>query len=305
MKRFRTVVTLWRSRTSAALVLSSAALAVQPARAAEYPEGFDMRSGGARAAAVRVDSRGEAGSFEKIRAAMLQTWRVADESALAAGLPRPPRPVFEAGWDRPVQSHTARFIRLDQTADVRLTTMKGYGCNREKSSATAHVCGPTVNRYIVLYKLIGGRRHAWKANLDDGKGSQQIDAASAATRLSHLPEEDAVRMDLGTPDGFDQHLGYRCRVRVLGEHRVCNYVEQAGTPAALHHVVAWNQHVSDPKRYTRLSHVSTAESISASYFEPPQNIRFVDIHTGSALSSESQEDDEEQAPLRRKKGERR
>jgi hypothetical protein len=92
---------------------------------------------------------------------------------------------------------------------------------------------------------------------------------------------------------------------VLGEHRICNYVEQAGTPAALHHVVAWNRHVSDPQRYTRLDHVSAAESINVSYFEPPQNIRFTNISTGPAHSSGPEEDDEEQTRSGSNRGVRR
>jgi hypothetical protein len=302
MKHASTLTKSWTVRDPT--VALSTLLLASVASATPYPEGFDPRSGGVAVSVVRLDNRGTGESFVKQRDGLLAVWRARVETATAGGPPAPPMPTFQPGYDQPSRTHTARFIRLDRTADVRLTTFQAYGCKGGKTDTDPVACGPLTQRTVVLFKLINGRRHIWKAELDTGKGTHQIDPRNNERRLSHLTEEDAVRMNIGEPQGYAQHLGYRCRIRLIGENRVCNYVEQGGTPSALHHVVAWNEHVSDPRRYFRLDHLNVADTLNVSYFEPPENIRFVEVNTGPVQSSESEEDDEEQTPPTRNRGRR-
>jgi hypothetical protein len=267
----RTVVMTVLVATLSTVVV--AANEIQP-----LPQGFDEKPFGNKVAAARVDMPGSGETFEKMRQAHLQQWRVFVELAVQLKQPTPPQPVFAPGYDQPSNIQVSRFIKLDQTGDVRLATHLGYACKyaepRPDPMQHGLICGPTVQRFVTLYKLIDGRVHRWEANLIDKTGTYSVSGRDAQQRLPRGDEGGVPFDQLGPRIGEAEHLGFRCQIRVVGEMKACYYLAQKGLPKALEDIAAWRQHDTEEKRYTRLGALVPNTELNAEYFEPPTGINY-------------------------------
>jgi hypothetical protein len=248
------------------------------------PQGFDHKPLDTQVAVARVDMPGTGETYEKTRDAHLAQWRGFAELARNLQQPAPPAPVFAPGYDQPSRVETSRFVKLDRTADVRLSTHFGYACkyNESRPDPMMHglVCSPTVSRFITLYKLIDGRVHRWEANLNDRTGTYSVSERSAQQRLPRGDEGSLPLDQLGPRIGEAEYLGFTCEIRAVGEVRACYYVQQSGLPQALEGIAAWRRHNTDEKRYTRLGAVVTSTQLGAAYFEPPAGIAFTGNRAG-------------------------
>jgi hypothetical protein len=255
-----------------ALLVSLLALLAAAARAQTaappLPEGFAFASG-SPVSAVRLDKQGVQGSFAANKESIERTC----EQMRRVGSPQAGTPVFEPGWDRPFRTDEARFITLDRSAEVKLQTHFTYGCSTNANEICRCRYEPQRSRTQQLRKIVDGRPHTWRAQLEAGTGRHDV-APQRATRLTELVEGGLPLDQLGSVVGESEHLGYRCEVRAVRNMKGCHYVPQPGVPIALHDVLAWIEGDDPRARGHRLSYVGVAAQVPATWLEPTEGVRW-------------------------------
>lgn len=191
-------------------------------------------------------------------------------------------PVFEAGHDQPARSRSQVYFSADGLRRAVYTELTAYNCDAAELKSNGP-CGctykPLVSHSVEIVAWQGGRFQRWRANLEEGKGTLEEDAA--ATAKLPPPDDATLTRLFGPVVGKSSAAGWACAQRELpgasAPRRTCLATPDPKLPQLL-----WGRVVSSSaggaaggmRQSSELKRLVLDADVDPAVFTPPAGIAY-------------------------------